>query len=130
MAAPPGLAEGALQRIRANSAPRGYLIKREIWPAAAGVMALAVIIPPGGGILAAYALLDDPTLELRFATPVGSAQMLFERLAPTFVVQAFFALVYQLFALALGADFSTAFQPGALCSLAGRHGLAGVIGGA
>lgn len=79
---------------------------------------LGAVIPLGGGILAAYALLDDPTLELRFATPIGSARMLLERLAPTFVVQVFFALVYQLFALALGADFSTAFPTWSALQLA------------
>jgi hypothetical protein len=70
---------------------------------------LGAVIPLVGGILAAYAILEDPALELRFATPVRTAQTLAERLAPTFLTQTFFALTYQLFALALRADFSTLF---------------------
>lgn len=70
---------------------------------------LGAVIPLGGGILAAYAILEDPTLELRFATPVSSAQTLLERLFPTFLVQAVFALAFQLFAKVYGADFSTVY---------------------
>lgn len=70
---------------------------------------LGAVIPLGGGILAAYAVLEDPALELRFATPVTSLQMLLERLVPTFLVQALFALTYQLFAVAYGADFSSIY---------------------
>lgn len=71
---------------------------------------LGAVIPLGGGILAAYAVLEDPALELRFATPVSSLQTLLERLLPTFLVQAGFALAYQLFALAFfKADFSAIF---------------------
>jgi hypothetical protein len=67
---------------------------------------LGVTVPLIGGIMSAYAVLEDPALELRFATPVSTAQTMLERLAPTFLVQTVFALTYQTFALLLGADFS------------------------
>jgi len=67
---------------------------------------LGTIIPLIGGIMAAYAVLDDPALELRFATPVPAAQTLLERLGPTFIIQTFCALSFQLFALLFKANFS------------------------
>jgi hypothetical protein len=67
---------------------------------------LGVVIPLIGGIMAAYAVLDDPALELRFATPISAAQTLIERLGPTFLVQVFAAFSFQIFALFLSADFS------------------------
>ncbi len=67
---------------------------------------LGVVVPLIGGIMSAYAVLEDPALELRFATPVSAAQTMLERLAPTFLVQTVFALIYQAYALLLGADFS------------------------
>ncbi len=68
---------------------------------------LGAVIPLTGGIMAAYAILDDPALELRFAAPVSSLQNLAEGLVPVFLVQAFLAMTYQLYALAFKADFST-----------------------
>lgn len=70
---------------------------------------LGAVIPLVGGIMAAYAVIEDPALELRFATPISSAQTMLERLVPTALVQAFFALTFQLFALAFHADFSSVF---------------------
>jgi len=70
---------------------------------------LGAVIPLIGGIVAAYAILEDPALELRFATPASTLQTLLERLVPTFLLQAFFALAYQVFALGLSADFSSLF---------------------
>ncbi len=67
---------------------------------------LGAVVPLVGGIMAAYSLLEDPSLELRFATPISAAQTLLERLVPTFVMQACSALTYQLFALSLHVDFS------------------------
>lgn len=67
---------------------------------------LGAVIPLVGGIMAAYAVLEDPALELRFATPISAAQTLLERLAPTFLVQGICALTYQLFAGLYQADFS------------------------
>jgi hypothetical protein len=56
--------------------------------------------------MAAYTVLEDPALELRFATPISAAQTLLERLVPTFVVQLILALTFQLFSLILHVDFS------------------------
>src|SRR4029079_19208515 len=67
---------------------------------------LGFIVPLIGGVLAAYAVLDDPALELRFATPVRAEQTLFARLGLILAVQAACALVFQLFVAALGIDLS------------------------
>jgi hypothetical protein len=67
---------------------------------------LGAVIPLIGGIMAAYAVLDDPSLELRFATPVPTEQTLLERLVPILLTQVFSALAYQLFAYLLYVDFS------------------------
>jgi hypothetical protein len=67
---------------------------------------LGFLVPLMTGILAAYAVLDDPALELRFATPVSAAQTLLTRLALILSVQAAFALGFQLCALAMGVRFS------------------------
>lgn len=63
-------------------------------------------VPLVGGILAAYALLEDPAIELRFSTPVCSLQTLFERLILIFIVQLIFATAYQLVFRVIGGDFS------------------------
>ncbi len=70
---------------------------------------LGAVIPLIGGIMAAYAVLDDPALELRFSTPISAIQTLTERLLPTFVIQVLCALTFQIFALALGVDFTPMF---------------------
>lgn len=70
---------------------------------------LGVVIPLIGGIMSAYVVLDDPALELRFATPLPAVQMLLERLVPAFIVQILCALTFQIFALTLGVDFLTTF---------------------
>ena len=67
---------------------------------------LGFIVPLTGGILAAYGVLDDPALELRFSTPVRAEQTLVARLGLILAVQAVCALVFQLFAGALGIDLS------------------------
>jgi hypothetical protein len=67
---------------------------------------LGCAIPLVGGIMAAYGVLEDPALELRFATPVRPAQILLERLGLILVVQAACALGFQLLSLVLGVDFS------------------------
>jgi len=70
---------------------------------------LGGVIPLIAGIMTSYAILQDPALELRFATPVPTLQTLLERLVPTFLIQAFFALTYQLFASFYHADFSAIY---------------------
>ncbi|MBI5297154.1 MAG: hypothetical protein HY869_16885 [Chloroflexi bacterium] len=67
---------------------------------------IGVAIPLIGGFMAAYAILDDPAIELRFATPIRAAQILFERTALILLVQAVCALAFILFALFIGVDFS------------------------
>jgi hypothetical protein len=67
---------------------------------------LGAVVPLVGGVLAAYAVLDDPALELRFATPIRAERLLFERLGLIFGVQSVCAISFQWFALALGADFA------------------------
>ncbi len=70
---------------------------------------LGAVLPLIGGIMAAYAVLDDPALELRFATPVPAARTLAERLVPLFCVLLSCALTYQVFARSMGADFTPVF---------------------
>lgn len=67
---------------------------------------LGFIVPLIGGILAAYSVLDDPALELRFSTPVRAEQTLLARVGLILTVQTVCALVFQLFAGALGIDLS------------------------
>ena len=67
---------------------------------------LGAVIPLVGAIMAAYAVLDDPSLELRFATPISAAQTLLERLVLIFLIQVCSALTYQLFAYLLRVDFA------------------------
>jgi hypothetical protein len=67
---------------------------------------LGFIVPLVGGILAAYGVLDDPALELRFSTPVRAEQTLLARVGSILAVQAVCALVFQLFVGALGLDLS------------------------
>ncbi len=67
---------------------------------------IGVAIPLIGGVMSAYAILDDPALELRFATPIRAAQILFERTSLIFIVQAICAFAFIAFALLIGVDFS------------------------
>jgi hypothetical protein len=67
---------------------------------------LGFIVPLVGGILAAYSVLDDPALELRFSTPVRAEQTLLARVGLILAVQTVCALVFQLFVGALGIDLS------------------------
>jgi hypothetical protein len=67
---------------------------------------LGFIVPLVGGILAAYAVLDDPALELRFSTPVSAAETLFNRIGLILLVEAVSALFFQLVLFALRVDLS------------------------
>ena len=67
---------------------------------------LGFIVPLTGGILAAYGVLDDPALELRFSTPVRAEQTLLARMGLVVAVETACALVFQLFVGALGLDLS------------------------
>ncbi|MRR29964.1 hypothetical protein EG834_06530, partial [bacterium] len=48
---------------------------------------LGTAMPLLSGILGAYAILEDPALELRFATPISAARTLLERLGLLLVSQ-------------------------------------------
>ena len=67
---------------------------------------LGFFVPLIAGIMAAYAMLDDPALELTFATPAGAARTLASRLGLILSVQTVCAAVFQLFAAALAVDFA------------------------
>lgn len=67
---------------------------------------LGFLAPLIGGILAAYSVLDDPALELRFSTPVRAEATLLARVGLILIVQAVCALAFQLWALALRIDLS------------------------
>jgi hypothetical protein len=67
---------------------------------------LGAVVPLVGGILAAYAVLDDPALELRFAAPTRAWQLLAERLGLILAVQTLCALSFQVFALGMHAQLS------------------------
>jgi hypothetical protein len=67
---------------------------------------LGCVVPLVGGIMSAYAILDDPALELRFATPIRSELTLLERLGLILAVQTTCALAFQLFSVILHVDFS------------------------
>jgi hypothetical protein len=67
---------------------------------------IGAAIPLIGGFMAAYAILDDPAIELRFAMPIRAAQILFERTILIFVIQTVSALAFILFALLIGVDFA------------------------
>jgi hypothetical protein len=67
---------------------------------------LGAAVPLIGGIMAAYAVLDDPALELRFATASRAGRMLLERLGLIFIVQTVCALSFQVFTYFMGIDLS------------------------
>lgn len=67
---------------------------------------LGAALPLLSGILGAYAVLEDPALELRFATPISAARTLAERLGLIFVSQAVLALLFQLIFVLMGGNFS------------------------
>ena len=67
---------------------------------------LGFMVPLLGGIAAAYAVLDDPALELRFSTPLSAGRTLATRLGLILGVQAISAMAFELLALVLGVDLS------------------------
>ena len=72
---------------------------------------LGAVLPLLGGVLAAYVVLDDPVLELRFATPVPAWQVLSERLGFTLSILALTAFSYQALVVALGCDLAQLGNP-------------------
>lgn len=68
---------------------------------------LGTAVPLIGGVMAAYAILDDPALELRFATPIRAAQIIIERTLMIFFIQAVCAFSFYIFAKSINVDFSS-----------------------
>lgn len=67
---------------------------------------LGGLLPLIGGIMAAYAVLDDPALELHFSSPRSGWVLLLERLSVVLVVLAVCALSFQGFLAVTGVDLS------------------------
>ncbi|MCL4560889.1 MAG: hypothetical protein M1281_09775 [Chloroflexi bacterium] len=63
-------------------------------------------LPLLAGILAAYAILDDPALELQFSSPRPAWRTLFERLGMILVIVGLFAFSYQACMALIGIDLS------------------------
>ncbi len=64
-------------------------------------------MPLLGGILAAYAILDDPALELQFSTPRPAWRTLFERQGMILAIVVLFALSFQFCMAVIGIDLSS-----------------------
>lgn len=67
---------------------------------------LGAALPLIGGVLASYAVLEDPALELQFATPRPAWVMLLERMGFILIVTALCALSYQAVIGLLGIDLA------------------------
>jgi hypothetical protein len=65
-----------------------------------------IALPLIGGIMASYAVLEDPALELQFAAPRPAWMMLLERLGMILVIAMLCAVSYQITLAALGIDLS------------------------
>jgi hypothetical protein len=81
-----------------NRRPESYYLLSRVY--------LGVVIPLVGGVLSAYALLEDPTLELRFASPEPSSRLLLERVGQIFLISAFCAGIMQVFDAFVQVDLS------------------------
>ncbi len=66
---------------------------------------LGAILPLSAGIMAAYAILDDPAREILFATPQPAGHRLAVRLGPILIAVAVAAVTFELLILGLGLDF-------------------------
>lgn len=65
---------------------------------------LGFVVPLTAGMMGAYAILEDPALELRFAAPIPAWRTLLERLGFIFLVQAAYALAFQILTVAVGSS--------------------------
>lgn len=105
---------------------------------------LGMIAPLTGGIGAAYAILHDPALELRFAAPIPPWRHLLERLLFVLAVEAIAVLAFVLVAVAWGIDLTRLGSPsqifltwlvaglglaslGCCLALVGRHAIVGAF---
>ncbi len=82
------------------------MIKNEPAGFPATVAYLGVALPLVGGILSAYAVLDDPALELQFATPRPVWQMLAERIGMILVITTLCAFTYQAMLVLIQVDLA------------------------
>jgi hypothetical protein len=90
------------------------------------VRAYLATVPLVSGIMAAYAILDDPALELRFATPARAGQYIVQGVLLTFAIQTVCALSFMLFAhLAWMLPTLTAIALGTFGAMLGAHVMAG-----
>ncbi len=67
---------------------------------------LAYVLPLSTGVLASGAVLDDPALELQFATPRPAWRLLVERLGLILGLATIGAIVFQLYAAAVGVNLA------------------------
>jgi hypothetical protein len=105
---------------------------------------LGFVVPLTAGMMGAYAILDDPALELRFAAPIPAWRTLLERLGFIFLIQAAYAVAYQILTAALGSSLSnmgtwpavqlawliptiSLLAVGSVIALAGRKPVAGAL---
>lgn len=65
-----------------------------------------VVLPLIGGILGAFATLDDSILELKFASPLSTFFLLISQFIAIVAVLALCSLIYQMFALAIHLDMN------------------------
>lgn len=65
-----------------------------------------VVMPLLAGIMAGYALLDDPALELQLASPVSAARMLLRRVGGQLAIVAVLVALFQVVCAAAGLDLS------------------------
>jgi hypothetical protein len=72
---------------------------------------LGTVLPLLGGILAAYAVLDDPALELILSAPISAGRLLAMRLSPPLLLITAAATTFQLFLLVLGFDLRILGSP-------------------
>jgi len=128
--APPGLSERALARLHAPSPLRrallrassllhaqAYLVRREMWPASAIIMAISTLVTYLSGkmefvyfiaplvaaasLAAIYGPENDPASELTLATPTSPWKVLLARLTLVHAYNLFLALAASLFLLLL-----------------------------
>ncbi len=67
---------------------------------------LGFVLPLIGGVMGAYAILDDSALELQMTTPRPAWALLLERLGTIFVIQALAAISFQIYLEAFGVDLA------------------------
>ncbi len=74
---------------------------------------LGIVLPLVSGLMAAGIVVDDPVLELQFATPRSPGRVLVERLLVLWLIVALFAGIYQLWVALLGINLDALGSPAA-----------------